>query len=363
MSQESGSAPPEAQKQGIAGGCLTRLIRYGWIAVIVLIVGGALFTIARASIYKIRPYERGLHLRGGRFIGIDGPGWHTQIPFVDTVIGLNVVERPGVIDSLAAMTADDVTLDISLLYTYRVPDPVRYALEVSNPVEIVAGFVQGTLRDVVNTHDMDEVMHDRVKINQEVMEALQKREDQYGVEFVLVQVQSASPPVEVVNAIKDQMVAVQLQEKASAEASQQRTLADSQFYTTQKEADGEAYQITKLAAAEAQRIQLTSQAQRDALRLVLEELQGRGPLAEQYIQVLIAQALQDNSKWIISSGGTMPIIDLRDAAASHLPAGDHPVASALPSCASCPSPIDGRGVGVRAFRSPASSLTFGRIRL
>ena len=53
---------------------------------------------------------------------------------------------------------------------------------------------------------------------------------------------------------------------------------------------------------------------------MLEELQGRGPLAEQYIQVLIAQALQENSKWIISSGGAMPIIDLGAAVPTSQPA-------------------------------------------
>ena len=134
-----------------------------------------------------------------------------------------------------------------------------------------------------------------------------------------MQIQSASPPVEVVNAIKDRMVAVQLQEKASAEATQQRTLADSEFYTAQKKADGEAYQITTLAAADAKRIELTSTAQRDALRQVLAELQNKGTLAEQYIQVLIAQELKDNSKWIISDGGTMPIIDLGEAAPTSVP--------------------------------------------
>jgi len=145
-----------------------------------------------------------------------------------------------------------------------------------------------------------------------LMTMLQKKENQYGVNFVLVQIQSASPPVEVVTAIKDRMVAVQLQEKATAEATQQRTLADSEFYTTQKKAEGEAYQITKLAEAEATRISLTSQAQKEALRAILQELEGKGTLAEQYIQVLIAQELRQNSKWIISSGETMPVIDLRE---------------------------------------------------
>jgi regulator of protease activity HflC (stomatin/prohibitin superfamily) len=232
---------------------------------------------------------------------------------VDTVIGVTVIERSGMIEQLAAMTADDVTMDVSLLYTYRVADPVRYQLEVLDPEAIVAGFVQGTLRDVVNTHTMDEVMHSRAQINQEVTAILQNKEDQYGVQFVLIQIQSASPPGEVVNAIKDRMVAVQLQEQADAEAAQQRTLADSQFYAAQKKAEGDAYQITSLADAQA-----------DALRIILQELEGKGPLAEQYIQVLIAQELRQNSKWIISTGETMPVIDFRGIAPEDQQTGSAP---------------------------------------
>jgi regulator of protease activity HflC (stomatin/prohibitin superfamily) len=303
----------ESLKNRGAYGCLDKLYKNALLILILLLVGGALFSLARAAIYKIRPYERGLHLRGGRFVGVDQPGWHIQIPFVDTVIGVIVIERSGMVDNLGVMTADDVTMDVSLLYTFRVADPVRYQLEVLDPEAIVAGFVQGTLRDVVNTRKMDEVMHNRAEINLEVITILQEKEDQYGVKFILVQIQSALPPAEVVNAIKDRMVAVQLQEQAEAEATQQRTLADSQFYTAQKKAEGEAYQITRLAEADSERISLTSQAQTEALRNILQELEGKGTLAEQYIQVLIAQELRQNSKWIISNGGTMPVIDFREA--------------------------------------------------
>lgn len=295
-----------------ARGCFGWLYKNALVIVIVLVAGVTLFSLARASVYKIRPYERGLHLRGGRFIGIDQPGWHFRIPFVDTVIGLNVVERPGAVANLAAMTNDDVTMDVSLLYTYRVVDPVRYALEVTDPEVIVDRFVQGTLRDVVNTHKMDEVMHSRAEINAEVMASLQLKEDQYGVEFILIQIQDAAPPSEVVSAIKDKMVAVQSQEKAIAEATQQRTLADSEFYAAQKKAEGEAYQITMLAEAEAKRIGLSSEAQVIALRAVLSELEGKGTLAEQYIQVLLAQELRENSKWIITGGGAVPTLDLSE---------------------------------------------------
>ncbi len=304
MSQNNPSnAEPQgkAEKKGFVKGCLDSLYKNALMITLVLIVGIVLFSIARSAIYKIRPYERGLHLRGGAFVGIDQPGWHVKIPFVDTVIGLIVIERGGTIEKLSVMTSDQVTMDVSLLYTYRVDDPVRYQLEVLNPEEIVAGFVQGTLRDIVNTRTMDDVMQNRAEINQEVMKMLQEKEQQYGVSFVLVQIQSASPPAEVVTAIKDRMVAVQRQEEAAAEAIQQRTLADSEFYAAQKKADGEAYQITKLA-----------EAQKEALRSVLQELEKQGTLGEQYIQVLIAEALKQNSKWIISNSGTMPVIELQE---------------------------------------------------
>jgi regulator of protease activity HflC (stomatin/prohibitin superfamily) len=279
---------------------------------IILIISGVLFTLARAAVYKIRPYERGLHLRGGRFIGIDQPGWNFQVPFVDTVVAVMIIERSGTIDKLAAMTADDVTMDVSLLYTYRVVDPVRYQLEVLDPDQIVAGLVQGTLRDVVNSRKMDDILHLRAEINQELFTILQKKENSYGIEFILVQIQNASPPTEVLTAIIDKMVAVQLQEKASADADQQRTLADSTFYAAQKKAEGDAYQIIKIAEADAQRISLSTKAQIEAMRKTLQELEGKGSLAEQYIQVLIAQELRENSKLIITNSGTMPVIDLRD---------------------------------------------------
>jgi hypothetical protein len=117
----------------------------------------------------------------------------------------------------------------------------------------------------------------------------------------------------VVNAIKDRMVAVQLQEQAAAEAAQQRTLADSQFYAAQKKAEGEALQIG-----------VTSEAQLEALRSILAELDAKGALGEKYIQVLIAQELRQNSKWVISNGGTIPVLDFGTIAPESQPTATTP---------------------------------------
>jgi regulator of protease activity HflC (stomatin/prohibitin superfamily) len=307
-----------ASKKSGAGSSLERFYKASVVVLAAFIILAVVIFLSRAAVYKIHAYERGLHLRGGRFVGVDDPGWHVQIPLVDTVIIVKVNERLGYVEQLEAMTSDDVTMNVSLQYTYRVTNPERYALEVDDPERIVFEFVQGKLRDVVNTKAMTDVMHSRAAMNSEVMEALRAKEEQYGVQFVTVQMQSASPPEEVMDAIKDRMVAVQRQEQAQAEAAQKKTLADAEFYTAQTQADAEAYQIVETAKAEAQRIASLADAQQQAVGAILSELEGRGTLAEMYIQYLIAQELKTNSKWIINSDG-MPIVDLRDEYTPEVP--------------------------------------------
>jgi len=261
------------------------------LAVTLLIVG-------RAAIYKIHPYERGLHLRGGMYLGTDQPGWHAQIPFWDTVLIVKVNERLGYVDQIAANTADDLSMIVSLQFTYRVTDPARFALDVDDPERILFEFVQGRLRDVVNTKTMADMMRSRADFNEQILTQLRTKEAQYGVQFVTVQIQSAQPPEEVVQAIKDRMVAQQKREQADAEAAQKRTQADAEYYSAQKIADGQAYQIKQIAGA-----------QQDSIRLLLTQLAQYPEIASKYLDYMMTQELKSNSKWVI--GGGSPILDLR----------------------------------------------------
>ncbi len=301
--------PPTARAPQPVGPGLERLYKIALVVVAAAIVVGTVLFTGRAAVYKIHEYERGLHLRGGRFLAIQNPGWHVQIPLVDTVIIVRVNERLGYVEQIAAMTSDNVTMLVSLQYTYRVTDPAQYALQVDDPERIVFEFVQGRLRDVVNTKAMADVMNNRAIMNQEVMEILRDKEDQYGVKFETVQMQSASPPEEVLAAIKDRMVATQRQEQAQAEAAQQRTVAEAELYSAQKRAEANAYEITQIAEAEAEQIRLTTEAKQLAIRSVLNELDGKGELATKYLDYLIAQELKENSKWVFSGEGA-PLVDI-----------------------------------------------------
>ena len=276
------------------------LFRIAVVVLAVFVVLIVLLGIARLAIYKIHPYERGLHLRGGYFLGVDDPGWHAQIPFWDTVVVVKVNERLGYVDQIRAVTADDLTMVVSLQYTYQVTDPAKFALDVDDPERILFEFSQGKLRDVINTKKMTDIMHSRAGLNDQLKLELQSMESRYGVQFITVQMQSASPPEDVLKAIEARMVSVQLQEQAEAEAAQKRIVADAQYYTAQREADAEAYKITQIAKARG-----------DSTQALLDSMSGSpDALVQKYLDYLIAQELRENSKWVLGAGGT-PIIDLR----------------------------------------------------
>ena len=284
---------------------LNTLFRISVVVIAAFIVILAVVLVVRSAVYKVHPYERGLHMRGGRFLMVDEPGWHFQIPLWDTVYLVKVNERLGYIDQLRAVTSDDLTMNVSLEYTYRVVEPARFALEVDNPERILFEFVQGKLRDVVNTKQMADVMHGRAELNEELLAELTAKEAQYGVEFVTVQIQSASPPETVVNAIETRMIASQLQEQAEAEAAQTRIAADAEFYAAQKRADAAAYEIVT-----------QSEAQQAAAENMLSILDAYPHLSTSYLDYLTTLSLQNNSKWVIGAQGAVPFIDMREGAGS-----------------------------------------------
>ena len=272
---------------------LDRLYRLAVVVLAGAVLAVALFAASRAAIYKVHEYERGLHLRGGRFLAVDEPGWHWQLPYIDTVILVQVNERLGYVERISAVTADNLTMLVSLQYTYRVTDAPTFALKVDDPERILFEFVQGKLRDVVNRQSMTDMMNARADFSLKMLDELRTKEAQYGVQFVTVQIQSAEPPANVVQAIEDRMVAAQREAQANAEAAQQKIQADAALYVAQTQADAEAYQIRQRALA-----------QKESVELLLDALSQRPDIAGKYLDYLMTQELKNNSKWIIGQPGT-----------------------------------------------------------
>lgn len=254
--------------------------------------------LARGVVDIIPQQSRGLHLRLGKYIDTLEPGLHLKVPLVDRIIGVPVMERQGYIQHVDAMTQDNVIMKLSLQYTYVVTDPRRYRLEVYDPDSIIREFVQGKLRDIVNTITMNDVMKKRQELGEHVTADLAAKEHDFGVHFKLVQVQGAFPPPEVQEAIKQRMVSEQQTGAAKEQATQKQIIADASYYEAGKRTQATRFEIEE-----------TAKAQKTSISMLLEELAKHEQLGHAYLQYLTSQALKDNSKWIIS-GGAAPQIHL-----------------------------------------------------
>ena len=261
-----------------------------------LVIGGCL--LARGVIDIVPQDRQGLHMRLGRYVQTLAPGPHLKIPIIDRIIGVPVKERQGYIKHVDAMTEDNVIMKVSLQYTYEVTDPKRYRLEVYDAGTIIRELVQGRLRDVVNATSMNDIMKKRMELGQQIRENLAAKEGDFGIHFLLIQVQGSYPPPEVQEAIKQRMVTEQFTVAAREKATQTKITADAQLYQAQRSSEAAGFQIEE-----------TAKAQKKSIRMLLDELSKHEALGQKYLEYLISQELKENSKWIIS-GDTVPQMHL-----------------------------------------------------
>ncbi len=78
--QQAAEGQVNARSRPAARGCLDWLYKNALLILIVIIVGGTLFSLTRAAVYKIRPYERGLHLRGEGSLPLTNPAGTYRSP-------------------------------------------------------------------------------------------------------------------------------------------------------------------------------------------------------------------------------------------------------------------------------------------
>lgn len=265
-----------------------------------MIVIKILLALASSFVDIIQQNERGLYLRLGKYSRTVEPGMVFKIPMVDQVIRVDIKERQGYIQHVDAMTQDSVIMKVSLQYTYDVVNPRIYRLDILNSDNIIREFVQGKLRDIVNTTPMTDVMMKRGAMNRRIAEELKEMEPSYGIRFKLVQIQGTYPPDEVQTAIKQRMIMEERTVEAKEQAAQKKIIADAQLYETRKKTE-----------AEKNRIEQVAKARRESISLILGELAKNEKLGEKYLSYMMAQELKTNSKWIIS-GDSAPELHIRD---------------------------------------------------
>jgi len=170
---------------------------------IIVVVVLALFILANA-IRILREYERGVIFRLGRLIGAKGPGLILLIPIVDKMVKVSLRTVPMDVPPQDIITRDNVTVKVNAVVYFRVMDPQKAIIDVEDYIYATSQIAQTTLRSILGQAELDSLLSERDKINQELQTIIDEQTEPWGVKVSVVEVKNVDLPQEMQRAIARQ---------------------------------------------------------------------------------------------------------------------------------------------------------------
>ena len=212
------------------------------------------FVMTGMSFRIIRPYEKGLVERLGKYQRTLDSGLNVILPFFDTVIKVDMREVVLDVPSQMVITKDNVGVEVDAVIFAQVTDPVRSRYEIANYIYAATKLAQTNLRNIIGDMELDQSLTSRDVINTQLREVLDTATDKWGVRVNRVELQRIDPPQDITDAMSQQMKAERLKRANILEAEGLRQAAILKAEGAKQaailEAEGKAEAIKRVADAE-----------------------------------------------------------------------------------------------------------------
>ncbi len=187
------------------------------IVVIALLIGLVAGLLAKA-IRIVPEYQRLVVFRLGRALGPKGPGLVLLIPFVDRAVVVDLRERFFDVPPQTTITADNAQLAIDFLVYSKIVDVLPSVLNVENYEGASRGIAITTLRAVVGSMLLDDVLAKREAINDTLRGKLDEVTNRWGIKVTAVEIREISTSREIHEAMTRQMSAERTRRATVTEA-------------------------------------------------------------------------------------------------------------------------------------------------
>ncbi|MYE22770.1 MAG: slipin family protein [Gammaproteobacteria bacterium] len=172
------------------------------IFVIVVVV---LLAIVLASAFRVlREYERGVVFMLGRFQRVKGPGLIIIIPILQQMIRVDLRTIVMDVPSQDLISRDNVSVKVNAVLYFRVLEPERAILNVEDYMEATGQLAQTTLRSVLGQHELDQLLSEREKLNEDIQNILDQQTDQWGIKVANVEIKHVDIDESMIRAIARQ---------------------------------------------------------------------------------------------------------------------------------------------------------------
>jgi regulator of protease activity HflC (stomatin/prohibitin superfamily) len=161
-----------------------------WLVPLILLA----IMILASAIKIVKEYERGVIFRLGRLVGARGPGLFFIIPIFEAMVKLDL--RTTVLDvpSQEVITRDNVPVRVDAVVYFRVMDPEKSIVQVTNYVAATSLYSQTTMRTVIGQATLDEVLSEREKLNKELQRIIDEATDPWGIKVSAVELKNVEVP-------------------------------------------------------------------------------------------------------------------------------------------------------------------------
>ena len=166
-----------------------------------------LLVVLTSSIRIVNEYDRLVVFRLGRVLGQRGPGIVLLIPFIDRAIRVDLRETVREVPHQTSITADNAPISIDFLWYYRVQDAVDSVVKVGSFEQAAGGIATTTLRSVIGSIPLDNVLSEREHINHVLRTKLDETTESWGVKVTRVEIKDITPPRDVQDAMNRQLSA------------------------------------------------------------------------------------------------------------------------------------------------------------
>jgi regulator of protease activity HflC (stomatin/prohibitin superfamily) len=168
---------------------------------LLLVVGG---------VKIVREYERAVVLRLGRLVASRGPGVVYIIPFLEQMYKIDLRTITLEVPSQDVITRDNVSVKVNAVVYFRVIEPALAIVEVQNYLYASSQLAQTTLRSVCGQAQLDELLAERDRLNEQLQEIIDTSTEPWGIKVMMVEIKHIDLPAELQRAMARQAEAERL---------------------------------------------------------------------------------------------------------------------------------------------------------
>ena len=169
-----------------------------------LIAGIIVLVLIIASVRILAEYERGVIFLLGRFWKVKGPGLIIVIPLVQRMVRVDLRVIVMDVPTQDVISRDNVSVKVNAVVYFRIVDPERAIIQVANVFEATSQLAQTTLRSVLGQHELDEMLSERDKLNQDIQVILDQHTDAWGIKVSNVEIKHVDLDESMIRAIAAQ---------------------------------------------------------------------------------------------------------------------------------------------------------------